>query len=80
MSNASAALLLLLAAPAATAWTPCEDKGLKPPVPLQREAPAYPEAVRATGIEGTVEVALTVLRDGSVGWVRVVRAEPRGYF
>jgi TonB family protein len=78
--NRASATLLLLAAPAATAWTPCEDKGLKPPVPLQREAPAYPDAVRATGIEGAVEVALTVLRDGSVGWVSVVRAEPRGYF
>ncbi len=80
MSRATLAALLLFAAPAATAWVPCEDKGLKPPVPLQREAPAYPDAVRATGIEGTVEVALTVLRDGSVGWVSVVRAEPRGYF
>jgi TonB family protein len=36
--------------------------------------------VRELGIEGFVEVALTVLRDGSVGWVRVMRAEPRGYF
>ena len=51
-----------------------------PPKPIQREAPAYPQAVRAMGIEGGVEIALTVLRDGSVGWVRVVRAEPRGYF
>jgi TonB family protein len=75
-----AAVLLLFAAPAASAWAPCEDKGLKPPVPLQRDAPAYPDAVRATGIEGTVEIALTVLRDGNVGWVSVVRAEPRGYF
>lgn len=80
MKHPTSALLLLLAAPAAAAWTPCEDKGLKPPVPLQREAPAYPDAVRATGIEGTVEIALTVLRDGSVGWVSVARAEPRGYF
>ncbi len=80
MSRATLAALLLFAAPAATAWLPCEDKGLKPPVPLQRDAPAYPDAVRATGIEGTVEVALTVLRDGSVGWVSVVRAEPRGFF
>jgi protein TonB len=80
MNRVTVAVLLLFAAPAATAWVPCEGKDLKPPVPLQREAPAYPEAVRATGIEGTVEVALTVLRDGSVGWVSVVRAEPRGYF
>ncbi len=80
MNRATLTLLLLLAAPAATAWIPCEDKSLKPPVPLQREAPAYPDAVRAIGIEGTVEIALTVLRDGSVGWVNVARAEPRGYF
>lgn len=80
MSRATLATLLLLAAPLAAAWAPCEDKGLKAPVPLQRDAPAYPDAVRATGIEGTVEVALTVLRDGGVGWVQVVRAEPRGYF
>ena len=74
------ALLLLLAAPAATAWAPCHDQGLEAPVPLLREAPAYPEAVRATGVEGAVEVALIVLRDGSVGWVRVLRATPSGYF
>lgn len=80
MIRGPAAVLLLFAAPAATAWTPCEDKGLKPPVAIQREAPAFPDAVRATGIEGAVEVALTVLRDGNVGWVSVVRAEPRGYF
>jgi TonB family protein len=80
MNGATLAVLIALAAPAAGAWVPCEQKGLTAPVPIQREAPAYPEAVRAMGIEGTVEVALTVLRDGSVGWVRVVRASPRGYF
>ncbi|HWN05947.1 MAG TPA: TonB family protein [Steroidobacteraceae bacterium] len=71
---------LCAAAQSAAAWVPCEQKGVAPPKPIQREAPAYPPAVRAMGIEGTVEVALTVLRDGSVGWVRVGRAEPRGYF
>ncbi len=71
---------LVAVAHAAAAWVPCEQKGVVPPMPVQREAPAYPPAVRATGIEGSVEVALTVLSDGSVGWVRVVRAEPRGYF
>ena len=80
MNRATLITLLLAAAPAATAWVPCEDKALKPPVPLQREAPAYPDAVRATGVQGTVEIALTVLRDGSVGWVSIARAEPRGYF
>jgi TonB family protein len=72
--------LFALAAPAAGAWLPCGHQDLAAPVPLQRDAPAYPEALRAIGLEGTVEVALTVLRDGGVGWVRVVRATPRGYF
>lgn len=80
MSRAAAAILGLLGAPAALAWIPCEQKDLVPPKPVQREAPAFPQAVREIGIEGSVEVALTVLTDGSVGWVRVVRAEPRGYF
>ncbi len=80
MSRVALLVLLGTAAQAAAAWVPCEQKGVVPPKPIQREAPAYPQAVRATGIEGSVEVALTVLRDGSVGWVRVVRAEPRGYF
>ena len=80
MKRATFAVLFLLAAPAAGAWVPCEQKDITPPRPIQREAPAYPQAVRELGIEGSVEVALTVLRDGSVGWVRIVRAEPRGYF
>ena len=80
MMRATLAVLFLLAAPAAGAWVPCEQKDITPPQPIQREAPPYPQAVRELGIEGTVEVALTVLRDGSVGWVRIVRAEPRGYF
>ena len=80
MKRATFAALALLAAPAAGAWVPCEQKDITPPRPTQREAPPYPQAVRELGIEGTVEVALTVLRDGSVGWVRIVRADPRGYF
>jgi TonB family protein len=80
MKRAVLAGSLCLAAPLALAWVPCEQKGLVPPKPVQREAPAYPPAVRAAGIEGTAEVALTVLRDGGVGWVDIVHAEPRGYF
>lgn len=80
MKRAILFAVLCAAAPYAAAWVPCEQRGVTPPKPIQREAPAYPPPVRATGIEGTVEVALTVLRDGSVGWVRVVRADPRGYF
>jgi protein TonB len=82
MRRAAVIAALLLAAPAASAagWVHCEQKGVVPPKPIRRDAPAYPPAVRELGIEGTVEVALTVLRDGSVGWVRIIRAEPRGYF
>jgi len=80
MKRTTFAILFLLAAPAAGAWVPCGQKEIAPPQPIQREAPAFPQAVRELGIEGSVEVALTVLRDGSVGWVRIVRAEPRGYF
>ncbi len=72
--------LFALAAPAALAWPSCDDAGLKAPVALAREVPAYPEAVRAIGIEGSVEVALTILRDGGVGWVSVRHADPPGYF
>jgi TonB family protein len=59
---------------------PCDGAGVTAPVPLRREAPAYPPAVREIGLEGAVEIALTVLVDGTVGWVRVLRAEPPGYF
>lgn len=74
-----AALLTITATPA-IAWVPCNQAGITAPVAIRREAPGYPPAVREIGVEGSVEVALTVLRDGRVGWVRVVRAEPPGYF
>lgn len=80
MNRLALAASLALAAPAAHGWVPCDEAGITPPVPIQREAPGYPQSVREVGIEGSVELALTVLRDGSVGWVRALRAEPRGYF
>ena len=80
MNRLALAAALALAAPAALGWVPCDQAGITPPVPIQREAPGYPQSVREVGIEGSVELALTVLRDGSVGWVRALRAEPRGYF
>ena len=61
MSRALLAALLAAAAPGAAAWVPCEQKGIVPPKPVYREAPPYPDAVRAMGIEGFVEVALTAL-------------------
>ncbi len=72
--------MLMLAAPVALAWPPCDQAGLTPPVALAREAPAYPAAVREIGVEGSVEIALTILRDGGVGWVKVLHADPPGYF
>ncbi len=80
MNRSACIALLLLVAPHAAAWVPCEQAGITRPVPIAREAPGYPESVRAIGMEGSVEIALTVLRDGTVGWARVLRAEPRGYF
>jgi TonB family protein len=78
--RAAPSLLLLLVSPAAVAWLPCEQKGITPPVAIVREAPAYPVALRATQIQGLLEIGFTVLRDGRVGWVRVLKADPRGYF
>jgi TonB family protein len=72
--------LLAFAAPAALAWPPCDQADLSPPVALTRKAPTYPAAVRDVGIEGSVQVALTILRDGRVGWVSVLHADPPGYF
>ncbi len=80
MRRVACAFALAVAAPAASAWVPCNAYGLTPPATISREAPAYPMAMRELDIEGTVELSLTVLADGTVGWVRVLRAEPRGYF
>ena len=77
-----AAALLTLATPAADAasWLACNHKTLTPAVAVERRAPDYPEAARVSGAEGFVDVAFTVLTDGSVGWARLLRAEPTGYF
>lgn len=80
MNRMLPAACLALAAPAAGAWVPCNSPSIAAPVPVRREAPAFPPAVREIGVEGSVEIALTVLADGRVGWVRVLRAEPPGYF
>jgi TonB family protein len=77
------ALFVLLAGVpgiAGAAWTPCLAPGLEPPMPLSREAPPYPESARLANAEGSVELAFTVLRDGSVGWARILKAEPSGFF
>jgi len=84
-SAASCLAALLLAwggvYPAAAApWPSCSDPGLTPPGALERPAPDYPDSARLAGADGFVDVAFTVLRDGRVGWIRVRRAEPSGFF
>lgn len=53
------------------------DRGLAVKYPVR---PKYPLAAARNGIEGEVELEFTVLPDGGVADVRVVRAEPRGVF
>lgn len=75
------ALLTGHAVPATAApWLQCNAPGVDPPAAIERVAPPYPESARLAGAEGFVEVAFTVLRDGRVGWVRILRAEPSGFF
>lgn len=73
--------LLLAAGPvSASSWTSCLDPAIEPPAPVEREAPPYPESAQLANAEGSVEVAFTVLRTGDVGWVRILKAEPSGFF
>ncbi len=53
------------------------DGGLQP---LIAGVPEYPEAARARGVRGYVEVEFTVTPDGSVESPRIVAAEPRNVF
>jgi TonB family protein len=64
----------------AAPWPACNDPLLTPPGALHRAPPEYPESARLAGAEGFVDVAFTVLLDGSVGWTRIRRAEPSGFF
>lgn len=56
------------------------DYGSDTLVPLIRVEPNYPGRAAARGIEGEVQLAFTVLADGSVSGVEVLRADPRGVF
>jgi TonB family protein len=53
------------------------DAGLEP---LIAGVPEYPEAARARGLRGSVEVEFTVTPAGTVENARVVAAEPRNVF
>jgi TonB family protein len=46
-----------------------------PPVPIKKEAPAYPELARAAGAAGTVQVEVTVDKNGRVKDARVVASD-----
>ncbi len=45
----------------------------RPPQPVERAVPRYPEVARKAGLEGTVFVAFTVGTDGRVRDARVLR-------
>lgn len=48
--------------------------------PVAQPLPTYPRMARDRGIEGRVIMSITIMPDGSVRDVRVVEAQPRGYF
>jgi len=50
------------------------------PIAVSTPQPDYPPVALRSGITGTVEVQITVRRDGSVANVRVLSAKPRGTF
>jgi len=50
------------------------------PAPMGTPAPLYPPRARMRGIEGKVRVRFLVDREGLVQNVRIVKAEPEGYF
>lgn len=48
--------------------------------PIAQALPRYPTTAQNNGIEGRVVMSITIMPDGSVRDVRVVSAQPRGYF
>jgi len=78
----AAALALAGFGPPAEAapWLACTSPDVFPPIGQSLDPPAYPESARRAGAEGFVDVFFVVLRDGRVGWTRVQRAEPSGFF
>jgi TonB family protein len=64
----------------ATAWQACNAPGLVAAVATAQPSPPYPESARQAGAEGFVELSFVVLRDGRVGWIRIVKAQPSGFF
>ena len=50
------------------------ENGVKSPVLIKEVKPRYTDSAKARQVQGTVEVAAVVLRDGTVGDVRVTRS------
>ncbi len=50
------------------------------PAPLGNPAPRYPLAARRRGISGQVRVRFVVDREGRVGQVKILAADPPGFF
>ncbi|PZO10485.1 MAG: hypothetical protein DCF27_02295 [Lysobacteraceae bacterium] len=50
------------------------------PIAVSTPQPDYPPVALRSGITGSVEVQITVRRDGSVANVRILSAKPRGTF
>jgi len=71
---------LVLSTRAQADWPSCAAPDLTAARAVVRDVPPYPEAAREVGTEGFVDVSFIVLRDGNVGWVRVLGAEPAGLF
>jgi TonB family protein len=63
--------------PAPAPTTPTEESGL---TPIIKVVPQYPEAARAQGIEGRVEVNFTVNSSGAVEAPTVTASSPEGVF
>lgn len=51
-----------------------------PEQPVSQALPTYPRMALERGVEGRVVMSITILPDGSVQDVRVVNAQPQGYF
>ena len=52
--------------------------GVKPPIPLAQPLPNYTEEARKARTEGTVFIQLLILKDGSIGNIRVLRGLGHG--
>ena len=52
----------------------------QPPIAVARIHPVYPYRARQRNVEGTVTIRILVRADGSIGEVRILEANPKGYF